>query len=125
MRLLFAAALAACMIVIAPAILLAFALLSRVVPGFSFWRRTSDLYTLNLASFHSPNSLIWSWCLSLIRPRCSDEGRWLGFHGYRTNTGWTVFLQVARRQLCLSRQYPMPYRTAFGRECDRRDHLHA
>lgn len=120
MRMLFAAAVAACLLIASPLLLVTLFLLSRIVTGVDFWRRTSDLYTTNLASFHSPHSLTWSWALSFIRPRSADEGRWLGLHGYRTNTGWTVFLQVARRQLHLSRQYPMPYRTLYRRMRDRR-----
>lgn len=123
MRLLFAAAVAACLIVLAPVFLPALYLASRVVPGMSFWHRTSDRYTLNIASFHSSHSLTWSWVLSFIRPRSAGEGRWLGLHAYSVNTGWTVYLQLARCQIMLTRQYPMHYRTHYQRSRDRQHGL--
>jgi len=74
------------------------------VPGLKLMRRTSDRFTLNLASFHSPNIATWSWSLSFIRPRSSDEGRWFGAFTLSHNYGWQVALQIARCQLVLARQ---------------------
>lgn len=55
--------------------------------GLKLFTRTSDRHSWNLASYHSPHSLTWSWllCFSLFR---SDVRRvWPLGWAYRTNTG--------------------------------------
>lgn len=53
--------------------------------GLSFFRRTNDRHTVNLASYHDPRSITWSWVLSFstFKP---GEGRiwplfWFDFLG--------------------------------------------
>jgi hypothetical protein len=91
--------------------------------GFSLLSRTSDRYTFNLAAFHSPHGLTWSWIVAFILPRSPDEGRWLGAWTYSTNGGRQFGFQFMRCQLTFSRQRTMPYRDLWRRERDIRDGL--
>ena len=88
--------------------------------GLSFFRRTNSAGCWNLASFHNPHSLTWSWILSFDLPR-TDEGRWLYFSKYRANTGLQWSLQVARMCLRWHRQRPMFYRDLYYRLRDEHD----
>ncbi len=71
--------------------------------GFSLFQRTSSLRTINLASWHNPRSLTWSWILSLAR---EDVSRW-GFFPYRTNDGLQWVLRAGVFSLHWLRQKPM------------------
>lgn len=84
--------------------------------GLSLFSRTSDRYTFNLATFHSPHSLTWSWGVSFILPRSAGEGRWLGAWTYLNNGGRQFGFQIMRCQLTFSRQRPMFYRSLWQRE---------
>lgn len=75
-----------------------------IVPGLSLLHRTNDFFTLNLASYHSPHRREWSWCLSFIRPRSADDGRWLCCYAYGDDCTWRGALQIARCQVMLTRQ---------------------
>jgi hypothetical protein len=90
--------------------------------GLRLFSRTSDQRSWNLASFHSPHSLTWSWILSFRLPR-GDEGRWLGFHRWQTNDGGQWLLQIARCALQWHRQRPMWYRDLHARCRDELDTL--
>lgn len=74
------------------------------VPGFALWHQTSDQFTLNLASFHSPKNSTWSWCLSLIRPRSVDEGRWLSCYFHGMGQSWQAGIQIAHHEIMFTRQ---------------------
>lgn len=84
--------------------------------GLKLFSQTSDRYTFNLAAFHSPHSLTWSWIVAFTRPRCPDEGRWLGAWTYKNNGGRQFGFQIMRCQLTFRRQRPMFYRTLWQRE---------
>ena len=86
--------------IIAPVLIVA----ALFVPGLKLMRRTNDLFTLNLASYHSPHRSEWSWCLSFIRPRSADEGRWLSCYAHGDDCTWRAALQIARCQIMLTRQ---------------------
>lgn len=90
--------------------------------GLAIMSRTSDPRTLNLASFHSPHSLTWSWILLFHRPR-ADEGRWLHFSSWRTNCGRQWCLQIARHALQWHRQQPMWFRDLWQKARDENDAL--
>lgn len=97
--------------ILAPALIAA----AFIVPGFRLIRHTSDPHCLNLASFHSPHSMTWSWCLSFIRPRSADEGRWFGAYFHLTDPGWRFGFQIARCQIMLTRQqYGNRYASGFA-----------
>jgi len=91
--------------------------------GLKFFSRTSGKGCWNLASFHSPHSMTWSWILSFSLPRSRDEGRWLYFSHYRSNVGLEWSLQVARTCLRWHRQRPMWYRDCYMRLRDKQDGL--
>lgn len=75
---------------------------------------------INIASWHSPHSLTWSWILSIRRQR-NGEGRWLGFHLRKTNVGTQWMLQFAHCTLQWHRQRPMWYREMWNRKRARED----
>jgi hypothetical protein len=88
--------------------------------GLKFFTRTSDRRCWNLASYHSPHSLTWSWILSLSLPR-PGEGRWFHFYRTRNNTGLHWLLQIARIALRWQTQRPMFYRDMYYRLRDKKD----
>lgn len=88
--------------------------------GLTLLGRTNDRRTFNIAAWHSPHSMTWSWIVSLSLPR-GDEGRWLHFSAYRTNVGLQWILQVARVGLRFHRQRPMWYRDLYERKRDQLD----
>ncbi len=85
--------------------------------GLKFFTRTSDQRCWNVASYHSPHSLTWSWILSFSLPR-GDSGRWLGFWTYEDNAGRQWGLQIARCEVQWRGQQPMWYRDLYIRSCD-------
>lgn len=101
--------------------------------GLSLFKRTSCRRTFNLATFHSPHSLTWSWILSLRRqevmwPRPyamrnsvgfgAGFGQLIGFHVYRTNGGWQWSVSLLWLALCWSKQRPMWFRDMVQRAWD-------
>jgi hypothetical protein len=106
--------------------------------GLALMRKTNSKRLFNLASFHSPHSLTWSWILSLrfsegitFKPRfMKDEGRLsVGFgnmlSGYTCKQSggreWEInFLTVG---LHYSPQRPMWFRDMFWRADDEREAL--
>jgi len=94
------------LIVLAPVLIASVVVAWLVVPGIALMRQTSDRFTLNLASYHSPQSYTWSWIAALRRPRSSDEGRWLSC--FITESGRLAGLQIARHEITLHRQNQMP-----------------
>jgi len=94
----------------------------RVMSGLALFRRTSNSGCWNLASFHSPHSLTWSWILSFSLPQ-GDSGRWLGFHRWQTNQGQQWLLQIARCDLQWRRQRPIWYRHLYQKQRDEIDGL--
>lgn len=106
--------------------------------GLKLFSKTSDKKTLNVASFHSPHSLTWSWILSfrrheVMRPkfyaRRSKDGIGAGLgtlisaYAYRTNSGLTWDVCLFCHGLHFTRQSPMWYRDMFWRADDEREAL--
>ena len=94
--------------------------------GIQLFNRTSDRKTVNLASFHSPHSLTWSWILSLSFDGMTRKGNGrirFGIHPYRTNGGLQVV--VAMPYVCMQwhRQRPMWFRDMYQRMRDEQDGL--
>lgn len=106
--------------------------------GLALMRKTNDRKTFNLASFHSPHSLTWSWILSLrfsegvtFKPRFRKReggfsvgfGNMLSGYTYKYNNGreWEInFLTVG---LHYSPQRPMWFRDMFWRADGEREAL--
>lgn len=109
-RSIFAAALGLMAILLLPVIVPALLIAKAVVPGVSLISQTSSPFTTNLAAYHSPASLTWSWVISLQRPRAPDVGRWLSC--YMMDNGRSFGLQIARHELTLHLQDQMPYPAA-------------
>lgn len=58
--------------------------------ALSLMRKTSSRSTLNLAAWHSPHSLVWSWCASISADRIwRKPNGWLrfGIYGGKHNYG--------------------------------------
>ena len=106
--------------------------------GLKLFSKTSCKKTFNVASFHSPHSLTWSWILSfrrheVIRPkfyaRRSKDGIGAGFgtlisaYAYRTNNGLTWDVCLFWHGLHFTRQSPTWYRDMFWRADDEREEL--
>lgn len=101
--------------------------------GLSLFRRTSSPVTFNLAAYHSPHSLTWSWILALVRqpvmwPRPyamrnsvgfgAGFGQLIGFYAYRNNDGWQWSISFLWVALNWSRQRPMWFRNMVQRAWD-------
>jgi UDP-N-acetyl-D-mannosaminuronate dehydrogenase len=57
-----------------------------MIKGFRMFQRTSSPRVINLASYHDPRSLTWSWILSLAR-----EEQWhFGFYPSVPRGGWCL-----------------------------------
>jgi len=110
--------------------------------GLALFQRSSRARTLDLASYHSPHSLTWSWIISATRqsvawpkphaslrlkPRLPGGhiglGHLIRFYLYRDNNGWQWGVSLFWLSLSWSRQRPMWYRDIYLRERDRRDGL--
>ncbi|BEV43937.1 hypothetical protein [Afipia carboxidovorans] len=110
------------------AVLVPFAvLLAPVFPGLAVLRRTSDRGTFNLLAYHSPDSLTWSWILSLQIDRIAwnEHANRLrfGFHPYRTNQGLQIAFLVPWICLQWHRQQSMFCRDMRLRQRDLADGL--
>lgn len=89
--------------------------------GLKLLHRTSSQHCWNLASYHSPHSLTWRWCLSLTLPH-SDFGRWRPtFWKYRDNNGLQWAVGFLRFYMQWHVQKPMWYRDLYTRLRDERD----
>ena len=91
--------------------------------GLKFFSRPSGKCYWDIASYHSPHSMTWSWILSFNLPRSRDEGRWLYFSRHRNNAGMEGSLQVARMCLRWHRQRPIWYRDCYKLLRDKQDGL--
>jgi hypothetical protein len=111
--------------------------------GLKLLSRTSNRRCINLASFHSPHSLTWSWILSLtfgpvgsIKPYASLKlretfvpgvhlglGQLIGVTAYKGNNGiqWSIALLWVN--LSWHRQTAMYYRDMHERVAMARDRL--
>lgn len=65
--------------------------------GLSFFKRTSSRRAFNVASFHAPNSLTWSWVLTVFReevavprPYAGLRARGSDFPGFELGLGQLI-----------------------------------
>ncbi|WP_421359993.1 hypothetical protein [Agrobacterium rosae] len=106
--------------------------------GLALMRKTSSKGLFNLASFHSPHSLTWSWILSLrfserigFKPHfrkaggslCVGFGNVLSAYAYKSNSGLEWQINVLTVGLHYSPQQPMWFRDMFWRADDEREAL--
>lgn len=78
--------------------------------GLKFFIRTNDRRILNLASYHDPDSITWSWILSFIRRRADERWHWFFLHAHRGNQGLRWDLCLLGCRLHWQTQNKMPYR---------------
>lgn len=106
------------------------------IPGFAAFKRTSSRTTWNVASFHSPHSLTWSWVLSLrrqplftFRPWAQFHGghfpgfgagfgQFISFHAYRNNGGWQIGWSLLWHEFHRSSQRPMWFKDIVQSQWD-------
>lgn len=100
----------------------------------SLLKRTSGRGSLNLASWHSPHSLTWSWILTLawakpsyVKPavqwsavgphlfRGASVGSIANVHAIRDNNGWQWGVTLLGVTLAGHRQRPMWFRDLYWR----------
>jgi hypothetical protein len=62
--------------------------------GLKFFSRTNDRHWLNLASYHDPESITWSWILSFGTRKPDEPWIWYFFHAHRGYQGlrWDLCL---------------------------------
>lgn len=98
--------------------------------GLAIFHKTSSRRSFNLASWHSPHSLTWSWILSVRRHQVSAPklftlrtergfgagiGPLLSAYFYKTHNGWTWDVCLLWHGLHFTRQSPMWYRDMYDR----------
>lgn len=92
--------------------------------GLALFKRTNSKGNWNLASYHSPHSLTWSWILSFSLYRGDEAKVWPIWMPHRTNVGfqWAVrfpFIGILR----MHRQRPMWFRDMYRRSEGERERL--
>lgn len=61
--------------------------------GLEFFRRTNDPRSFNLASYHDPRSITWSWLICWTWYSADEKRRWFGWARWRKPYGfWQVNL---------------------------------
>lgn len=58
--------------------------------GFRLIQQTNDRHTVNLASYHDPKSITWSWVLSVSSFKPGEARFWPIFWRDFLGRGWTV-----------------------------------
>ena len=96
----------------------------KLINGLDFFRKCSGKHHWNIAAFHSPHSLTWSWILGFSLFQDGETRVWPLWWIYRTNQGlmWGFrlpFIGMIRWQ----RQRPMWYRDLYMNARDREDGL--
>ena len=87
--------------------------------GLALFGRTNCQHTWNVASFHSPHSLTWSWVLSWHFHQTGWAQWWPLFWWYQTNHGphWGLRLPGIG-YISWQQQRPMWYRDLYLRKRD-------
>ena len=93
----------------------------------ALFHKTNSARSFNIASWHSPHSLTWSWILSVSfdgiwryppPPLATRKGLRLGFHPFRTNGGLQWVLTFPFVLFHWHRQRPMWFRDLHARRRD-------
>jgi hypothetical protein len=104
------------------------------IGGLALFAPTNSKRSFNIASYHSPHSLTWSWILSVSfdgiwryppPPMATRKGLRLGFHPYRTNDGLQWVLTFPFVVIHWHRQREMWFRDMYRRARDREEELEA
>lgn len=82
--------------------------------GLKFFSRTNDPYLWNLASYHDPKSITWSWILSFMRRKPDERWHWFFFHHYRGHQSRCDLCLLSCR-LMWQTQSKMPRRSSQDR----------
>jgi len=94
--------------------------------GLSLFTKTNSRGLFNLAAYHSPHSLTWSWIVSVkfdgVWRRPSGWPRF-GVWAHRDNQGLQVSVTLPFMVFSRHVQEPMWYRNLFARARDREDAL--
>lgn len=100
--------------------------------SLGLFNRTNSARTFNIAAYHSPHSLTWSWILSVSfdglwryppPPLATRKGLRLGFHPYRTNDGRQWVLTMPFVCIQWHRQREMWFRDLHASARDREEAL--
>lgn len=78
--------------------------------GLKLFSRTNDRRLWNLASYHDPDSITWSWILSFRWRDKAERWHWFFFHSHRGNQGLRWDLCVLGRRMMWQTQNKMPRR---------------
>lgn len=90
--------------------------------GLRFFTRTSQQRCWNVASYHSPHSLTWSWVVSLSLFRGDEARVWPLWFSYRTNDGLQWGFRIPWLGIVQwHRQRPVYYRDLYHRQRDEQD----
>lgn len=84
----------------------------QLIRGLSLFAKTNSRGCYNIASWHSPHSMTWSWVLSLSLPR-RGQGRFFHFATFRSTLPTQWHLQLMWFTLSWLRQNPMWYRDTY------------
>jgi len=92
--------------------------------GLALFQRTSAKRTVNIASFHSPHSLTWTWILSFnFLERGSGEHKvWPLYAVSKHSKQWMLRVPFVG-YFMWHRQEPMWYRDLFAKARDREDDM--
>jgi hypothetical protein len=100
--------------------------------ALQLFRRTNSPRHINIASYHSPHSLTWSWILCVTidgiwryppPPLATRKGLRFGFSPYRTNGGLQWVLALPFVTVGWRRQKEMWFRDMFYRAREREEEL--
>lgn len=98
--------------------------------ALALFQKTNSKGLYNIASWHSPHSLTWSWILSVHfdgiwrhPPTSVRKGLRLGFHTYRGNQGLQWSLVAPFVVVSWKRQREMWYRDMYRRCWSEREAL--
>jgi len=77
--------------------------------GIKFFTRTNDRHWWNIASYHDPKSITWSWLLAFGTRKPDERFNWYFFHSSRTYEGllrWNLCLLGCRLSWQTQRKMP-------------------
>lgn len=104
------------------------------IGALGLFNRTNSKRSFNIAAYHSPHSLTWSWILSVSfdgiwryppPPIATRKGLRFGFHPFRTNGGLQWVLTAPFVIIHWHRQKEMWFRSLYASARDREEALEA
>lgn len=89
--------------------------------GLKFFTKTSQVRTWVIASYHSPHSLTWSWCLDFHLfskgERVIRRSLYFAYRNHPSTLQWGVVIPFIGL-IYWNRQQPMWYRDLWRRQND-------